>query len=102
SAVDMNAAAGGGAAAGQGTVLNSFTSVSTRYAAGTMLQTGPGVPAWNYNDYQFGWSGPVEPSQTLRFVYLGPVLLGIWRILAVLSSALLTLLLARAAFNLPF
>jgi hypothetical protein len=94
--------AAGGGQQGSFSVLNTFTSVSSRYAAGTMLQTGPGVPAWNYNDYDFGWSGPVEPSQKLRFVYVGPVLLGIWRIAAVLLSALFTLLLARAAFNLPF
>jgi hypothetical protein len=82
-------------------VSNTATSVSSRYAAGTMLQTGPGVPNWNYNDYEYGWSGPVEPAQKLHFVYLGPVLLGIWRVVAVLLSVLFTLLLARAAFNLP-
>ncbi|MEO8315858.1 MAG: hypothetical protein ABI645_13825 [Pseudomonadota bacterium] len=81
-------------------VRNSLSSVSSRYAAGTLLQTGPGVPNWNYNDYNFSWSGPVEPSQKLHFVYVGPVLLGIWRFVAVLLSALFTLLLARTAFNL--
>src|SRR5690606_41461427 len=37
-----------------------FSSVLNRYAAGTQLQPGPGVPGWRYNTYAFGWSGPVE------------------------------------------
>jgi hypothetical protein len=95
-------AASGGASASQSSIRNRFTSVSSRYAAGTMLQTGPGVPNWNYNDYAFSWSGPVEPAQKLRFVYVGPVMLGIWRIVAVLLSVLFTLLLARTTFNLQW
>jgi hypothetical protein len=91
---------GGASAAASAANINLFSSVSDRYASGTLLQTGPGVPNWNYNDYHFSWSGPVESTQKLRFVYLGPVLLGIWRILAVLLTILFTLLLARTAFNL--
>ncbi len=76
-----------------------LSSVSNRYAAGTQLQAGPGVPAWQYNTYRFGWSGPVEPEQGVRFLWLGPVAMGIWRILGVLATALFALLLARAAFH---
>jgi hypothetical protein len=78
-----------------------FVSVLNRYAAGTQLQSGPGVPGWRYNTYAFGWSGPVEPSQSVRFLWLGPVALGLWRIVGVVATALFALLLARAAFNLP-
>ncbi len=76
-------------------------SVSNRYAAGTQLQAGPGVPDWQFNTYRFGWSGPVEAAQSVRFIWLGPVAMGIWRILGVLATALFALLLARAAFGFP-
>jgi hypothetical protein len=96
----MDVVTGGASALASAANISLLSSVSDRYASGTLLQTGPGVPDWNYNDYNFSWSGPVEPSQKLRFIYLGPVLLGIWRILAVLLTVLFTLLLARTAFNL--
>lgn len=54
-----------------------------RYAPGTLLQTGPGVPAWHYQNYAYSWSGPVEPDQTVRFVYIGPIVLGLWRFLGI-------------------
>ena len=59
--------------------LNS-AQVVQRYAPGTLLQTGPGIPTWRYVVYNFAWSGPVEADQSVRFLYLGPLLLGIWRI----------------------
>lgn len=57
--------------------------VVQRYAAGTALQTGPGIPAWRYVQYSYGWSGPVEPTDTVNFVIIGPLLLALWRILGV-------------------
>jgi hypothetical protein len=53
--------------------------VIQRYAPGTLIQTGPGIPAWTYIRYAYEWSGPVDPQQSVRFVFIGPVLLGIWR-----------------------
>jgi hypothetical protein len=73
--------------------------VSQRYASGTLLQAGPGVPRWHFNDYPYSWSGPVEESQTVRFIYLGRFALGLWRIVGVALTALLALLLARNAFG---
>ncbi len=74
-------------------------SVTDRYAEGTLLQAGPGVPNWQYNTWQYGWSGPVEATQSVRFVYIGPALLGLWRIVGVLASLLLALLLARTSWG---
>ncbi|HWL62349.1 MAG TPA: hypothetical protein VNQ32_06115 [Steroidobacteraceae bacterium] len=74
-------------------------SVANRYAAGTLLQAGPGVPNWHFRTYRYGWSGPVEAAQQVRFIWLGPVAMGIWRILGVLATALFALLLARGAFQ---
>lgn len=76
-------------------------SVTNRYADGTLLQAGPGVPNWQYNTYSFSWSGPVEPSQKLRFIFLGPLMLGLWRILGICASLLFALLLLRNAFDFP-
>ena len=61
--------------------------VVQRYAPGTQLQTGPGIPAWRYNEYRYGWSGPVEPGDTVHFIYIGPLLLSLWRVLGVVSLA---------------
>ncbi len=51
--------------------LNS-AQVVQRYAAGTVLQAGPGIPAWRYNSYSYYWSGPVKSDDTVRFIYVGP------------------------------
>jgi hypothetical protein len=63
-----------------------------RYAPGTLVQAGPGVPHWQFATYPFSWSGPVDAAQKLHFIILPPWEVGIWRIL---SIALLTALLVR-------
>ena len=74
--------------------------VVQRYAPGTQLQTGPGIPAWNYNSYQYSWSGPVEPGDTARFIFIGPVLLGMWRIMGVVAMGLWFVALLQKGFGL--
>jgi hypothetical protein len=54
-----------------------------RYAPGAMVQAGPGIPQWHYVRYDYGWTGPVDAAQTVRFVVLSPALVAIWRILGV-------------------
>ncbi|MFO1378591.1 MAG: hypothetical protein U1F14_16490 [Steroidobacteraceae bacterium] len=81
-----------GSRIGIGAGLNVLQKVQ-RYAPGTVLQTGPGVPAWRYRSYSYAWSGPVEEADTLRVVYAGPLLLGIWRIAGVALLALWFILL---------
>jgi hypothetical protein len=78
--------------------LNSLQVVQ-RYASGTRLQAGPGIPAWRYNSYPYRWSGPVEANDTVRFIYIGPVALFIWRILGVGALTLLFLSLARLSYG---
>lgn len=58
-----------------------------RYASGTIVQAGPGIPSWQYQSYAYSWSGPVEPTQTARFVIAGPVLMSLWRVVGVLLLA---------------
>ncbi|HEX9473541.1 MAG TPA: hypothetical protein VF931_05095, partial [Steroidobacteraceae bacterium] len=71
----------------------------SRYAPGTQLQAGPGVPAWEYNSYEYAWTGPVEPGETVRFVYIGPVLLAAWRVLGVFFTGLWFAWLLQAGFG---
>jgi hypothetical protein len=54
-----------------------------RYAPGALVQAGPGIPRWHYVRYDYGWSGPVDAAQTVRFVVLSPVLVALWRIVGV-------------------
>ena len=58
------------------------------------IQTGPGLPFWQWNRFDLVWSGPVESSQTLRLWLVSPAIAGI---LTLLRLALLVLLLARLA-----
>jgi len=78
--------------------LNSMQVVQ-RYASGTRLQAGPGIPAWRYNSYGYSWSGPVEAADTVRFVIVGPVVMFIWRLLGVITLAALFLWLARLSYG---
>jgi len=80
------------------TGLNSVN-IMQRYASGTRLQAGPGIPAWRYNSYDYHWSGPVEAADTVRFVYLGPVTLFFWRLFGVATLAVLFLWLASLSYG---
>lgn len=72
-----------------------------RYAPGTLVQTGPGIPNWNYNSYSYSWSGPVDAAQSVRFLVLTPFWLGLWRILGCLLLAALLVLIAHLSLGRP-
>jgi hypothetical protein len=76
--------------------------VVQRYAAGTVLQAGPGIPTWRYNSYNYSWSGPVEAADTVRFIYVGPVLLFFWRLIGVIALTVLFAWLALLSFGSKF
>ncbi len=73
--------------------------ILVRYAAGTLVQAGPGIPAWNYGAHPFGWSGPVDPDQTVRFIMLGPIAVALWRIAGVALLGWFFIRLARTSFG---
>ena len=75
--------------------LSAVVEPRQRYAPGTSIQAGPGVPQWRYATYDFAWSGPVDATQTVRFVVLTPLVVGIWRVLGVALLALLFLRMVR-------
>ncbi len=72
--------------------------VSQRYAPGTVLQSGPGVPNWNYNVYAYSWSGPVDIQEDVRFVIAAPAWMLIWRVLGVVLLGAVLAGIAQLAF----
>ncbi|HGG56654.1 MAG TPA: hypothetical protein ENK31_02530, partial [Nannocystis exedens] len=42
------------------------------YDASTVIQTGPGVPAWRWRRLSLRWSGPVARDQQMRLFLLNP------------------------------
>lgn len=65
------------------------------------IQTGPGLPNWQWNRVDLNWSGPVEKGETVRLILLSPainmllnflrvclVLLLIWRLFGQVGKSL--------------
>jgi hypothetical protein len=73
----------------------------SRYQPGALVQTGPGLPDWIWNQYSLVFSGPVEAEQTMRLVMLGPWLVGAWRIASVALTLGLLWVLAGRPTRLP-
>jgi hypothetical protein len=76
-------------------------SVAQRYAPGTVLQAGPGIPNWHFVSHDFSWSGPVDPAQRLRFVIATPAWLSLWRLAGSVLLTGLFLALIRFAYGWP-
>ena len=48
------------------------------------IQTGYGMPTWNWDKIKFSWSGPVKQDETMKFIFLSPktnMLLGFIRVI---------------------
>lgn len=61
------------------------------YDPKAVVQTGPGLPAWEWSTVSLHWSGPVERGQELRLWLIGPtgnLLLAILRVLLVAALVL--------------
>ncbi len=66
------------------------------------VQTGPGVPAWQWNEVNLRWRGPVESSQQIGLTLLSPAAnraLGFIRVLLVGALLLCVLRAAAAGFG---
>ncbi len=63
------------------------------------IQTGPGLPSWQWNSVRLSWNGPVERDQELRLLLVPPAVTGILRIIAVLALVLLALRLAGLRYQ---
>lgn len=59
-----------------------------------LVQTGPGLPDWQWRAVPLGWNGPVQKDQQMTFMLLSPAMnlfLNIARVLLVVALALLLL-----------
>lgn len=68
------------------------------YEPGVLVQAGPGLPQWRYHVYDYGWSGPLEPNSTARFLISPPWLTRLWRVAGIVLSVLLLVELVRGDF----
>ncbi len=76
-----------------------FAPPRARYEPNTQIQTGPGVPAWQWRDEALRWSGPVTAAQTIALVLSPPWLTRVWHLLG--PILLLALVAVFAAATLP-
>ncbi len=51
---------------------SSYLSQVPQYDPTMIQQTGPGLPAWRWNQVAMSWSGPVQRDQQLRLTLIGP------------------------------
>jgi len=63
-----------------------------RYESNTQVQTGPGVPAWQWRDESLIWDGPVTAAQPIALMLSPPWLTRAWHLVGpLLLCALLAL-----------
>ena len=72
-----------------------------RYLPGALVQTGPGIPDWDWTRATLSWASPVEPGQRYRLVILGRWGTAAWRLASVLGAFALLWLLVRPVLRLP-
>jgi hypothetical protein len=73
--------------------------IRQRYESNTQVQTGPGVPAWQWRDETLIWDGPVTAAQPIAIVLSPPWVSRAWHVLGPL--ALFALLALFATKSLP-
>ena len=66
-----------------------------QYGADAFIQTGPGVPTWDWHSAQLRWSGPVVEQQQLQLYLISPTLTRLLKLAGVILLALLIAMLAR-------
>ncbi len=62
------------------------------------VQTGPGLPNWNWKNHSLNWQGPVQADQTLSLWLLPPWALSLLRVLALVLLVAAALPLAAGAW----
>ena len=48
--------------------------VYQQYETNAKIQTGPGLPQWQWHQVHIQWNGPVEPDQQIRLYLLSPIM----------------------------
>jgi hypothetical protein len=90
-----------GTRVGSGYLSSRLSRPAERYAPGTLLQAGPGIPEWQFIAQPYAWSGPVDAGQKVRFVIATPFWLSLWRLAGIVLLAALLVLLVRFAYGWP-
>ncbi|HKE43539.1 MAG TPA: hypothetical protein VKB41_03270 [Steroidobacteraceae bacterium] len=80
---------------------SSLSRPTERYAPGTLLQAGPGIPEWQFIAQPYSWSGPVDAGQKVRFLIATPFWLSLWRLVGIALLAVLLMILVRFAYGWP-
>ncbi len=62
-----------------------------QYDPKMIQQTGPGLPAWQWNAVAMNWTGPVQRDQQIKLILIGPTSNLVLAFLRVLLMGLLTL-----------
>ncbi|MCU7958946.1 MAG: hypothetical protein KZQ58_02905 [gamma proteobacterium symbiont of Bathyaustriella thionipta] len=71
----------------------------TRIEPDARVQTGPGLPDWQWQAVQLGWNGPLEPDQQVHLYLISPA---VHRLLNFFSIFLIALLGFRLAWEQPW
>ncbi|MEN8260070.1 MAG: hypothetical protein ABFS02_05695, partial [Pseudomonadota bacterium] len=68
-----------------------------------IVQTGPGLPRWKWNQVELSWNGPVDKSQRIHLIYFSPsvvMVTNFLRVFLILALSLLLLGVRRGAWPL--
>ena len=71
----------------------------SRYAANAIVQAGPGIPSWRWNNYTLRWSGPVDAEQSMRLIILPSWLVSALRFVEVALMLLFAGIIAAEVAN---
>jgi hypothetical protein len=71
----------------------------SRYAANAIVQAGPGIPSWRWNNYKLHWSGPVDAEQSMRLIILPSWLVSLLRFAEVALMLLFAGIIAAEVAN---
>ena len=75
-----------------------YQSQVPQYDPKMIQQTGPGVPAWQWNQVAMNWSGPVQRDQQIRLTLIGPRI----NLILAFSRVFLMTLLALGMLNISW
>ena len=71
--------------------VNSYQQIQQQIDPGEVVQTGPGVPTWDWKSWPMHWSGPVAREHTFKLWLISPRVNFLCRLLSVLCFLLMTL-----------
>ncbi len=74
----------------------------SRYDPDAKVQTGPGLPQWQWHKVHLSWNGSVDAGQQLRLWYLSPTVVMLLNFIRVALVTVLTLLMFGLAEKIKF